>query len=107
MKPVMMTKSTLTRRRLLSRGLAGGLAAGLSPLLPVLEQKAVAQEAATGRPKRLLMIYWSGGTAFGNYLPTGTETNWEMSAQMKALEPYKQKMTIYSNIRRAQDNAKG
>jgi hypothetical protein len=98
MKPVHMT-----RRTLISRGLAGGLAAGLSPLLPVLEGKARADAGS----KRLLLVYWSGGTAFGNYLPTGTETNWTMSAQMKALEPYKQKMTIFANIRRAQDNAKG
>jgi hypothetical protein len=95
------------RRSLLSSSLKGGLVASLSPLLPVLERKAEAQAAETGPPKRLFMIYWSGGTAFGNYLPTGDETNWSMSTQMKALEPYKQKITIFSNIRRAQDNSKG
>ena len=42
-------------------------------------------------PKRLLLVYWSGGTAFGNYLPTGTETNWQLSSQMKSLEPYKKR----------------
>ena len=26
---------------------------------------------------------------------------------MKALEPYKKKMTVYGNMRRAQDNSKG
>jgi Protein of unknown function (DUF1552) len=97
----------ITRRALISRAFAGGVAAGLSPVLPLLEGKASAQGAAVGPPKRLFLIYWSGGTAFSNYLPTGTETNWSMSPQMKALEPYKQKITVYANIRRAQDNAKG
>jgi hypothetical protein len=95
MTPIKMTRRTV---------IGGGLAAGLSPLLPVFEKRAAAQ---TGIPKRLLLIYWSGGTAFSNYLPTGTETNWQLSPQMKALEPYKQKMTVYANIRRSQDNAKG
>jgi hypothetical protein len=104
MNPV--TNKGFTRRALISRGLAGGVAAGLSPLMPVFEKKAQAQEAAGG-VKRLLLIYWSGGTAFGNYLPTGAETNWQLSTQMKALEPYKSKMTVYANIRRSQDNAKG
>src|SRR5687767_15752503 len=94
----------ITRRSFVSRLAAGGAAAGLSPLLPVLQSKA---EAQTTTPKRLLMVYWSGGTAFSNYLPTGTETNWSMSPQMKALEPYKQKISVYANIRRSQDNAKG
>jgi hypothetical protein len=98
-----MSAIKISRRSVISRVAAGGLAAGLTPLLPVFEKRAEAQAL----PRRLLMVYWSGGTAFGNYLPTGTETNWEMSTPMKALEPYKQKITIYSNIRRAQDNAKG
>jgi hypothetical protein len=96
----------ITRRTVISRGLAGGVAAGLSPLMPVFEKKAEAQQAAGGI-KRLMLVYWSGGTAFGNYLPTGTETNWQLSTQMKALEPYKAKMTVFANIRRSQDNAKG
>jgi hypothetical protein len=98
----------MTRRTLLSSSLKGGLVASLSPLLPVLERKAAAQAAAPGGPPpRLVLMYWSGGTAFGNYLPTGSGTTWSMSTQMKALEPYKQKITVYSNIRRAQDNSKG
>ncbi len=103
MKLVSSNRITLTRRTVLSRGLAAGTAAGLSPLMPVFERKATAQ----GLPKRLLLVYWSGGTAFGNYLPTGTETNFQLSPQMKALEPYKQKLIIFGNMRRAQDNAKG
>jgi hypothetical protein len=94
----------LTRRSVISRLAAGTLAAGVSPLLPVLQSKAEAQAAP---PKRLLLVYWSGGTAFSNYLPTGTETNWALSPQMKALEPYQKKMTVYANIRRSQDNSKG
>lgn len=94
----------ITRRSVMSRLATGALAAGVSPLLPVLASRA---EAQTVVPRRLLLVYWSGGTAFSNYLPTGTETNWALSPQMKALEPYRQKMTIYANIRRAQDNAKG
>ncbi|HXU81055.1 MAG TPA: DUF1552 domain-containing protein [Polyangia bacterium] len=94
----------ITRRSVVKRLAAGTLAAGVAPLLPVLEHKA---EAQAGLPKRLLLVYWSGGTAFSNYLPTGTETNWSMSPQMKALEPFKQKITVFANIRRSQDNAKG
>ena len=93
----------LTLRSLLSKGVAGGLAAGLSPLMPILEGRAKADTL----PKRLLLIYWSGGTAFGPYMPMGTETNWTLPPQLKALEPYKSKLTFYANIRRAQDNSKG
>jgi len=96
----------MTRRSVVRRMAAGTLAAGLSPLMPIFEQKAEAQTGANA-PKRLLLIYWSGGTAFSNYLPAGTETAWNMSPQMKALEPFKQKITVFSNIRRSQDNAKG
>jgi hypothetical protein len=94
----------ITRRSLIKRVAAGTVAGAVAPLLPVLESKA---EAQTAPPKRLMLVYWSGGTSFGNYLPTGTETDWAMSAQMKALEPYKKKITVYANIRRSQDNSKG
>jgi hypothetical protein len=97
-------KPAITRRALISRGLAGGVAAGLSPLLPLFERQVRAQ---TALPKRLLLVYWSGGTSFGSYLPTGTESAFALSTQMKALEPYKDKLTIFANIRRSQDNAKG
>jgi hypothetical protein len=100
MKPAI----TITRRALISRGLAVGAAAGLAPLMPVFEKKAEAQQNSI---KRLLLVYWSGGTSFGSYLPTGTETAWQMSAQMKALEPFKSKMTVYAYIRRSQDNSHG
>jgi len=99
MKPA----NNLTRRSLLARGLGGGIAAGLSPLVPVFERQAAAQAA----PKRLLMIYWSGGANYGDSSPIGTETNWTLPSQMKALEPFKEKLTVFDNIRRTQDNAKG
>src|SRR5688500_3581984 len=95
---------TISRRTVISRFAAGGVAAGVAPLRPIFGRRAWAQ---AGLPKRLLPAYWSGGTAFGNYLPTGTETNCAMSTQMKALEPYKQKITVFANIRRSQDNSKG
>ncbi len=101
-----MSSTQITRRTLIKRGAISGLAASLAPVLPIFEKQAEAQTNAGGF-KRLMLIYWSGGTAFGNYLPTGTETNWQISTPMKSLEPYKNKMTIYANIRRAQDNAKG
>jgi hypothetical protein len=107
MKPVTTTPSSgISRRALISRGIAGGAAAGLTSLMPIFEGRARAQ-GNTALPKRLLLVYWSGGTSFGNYLPTGTETNFTLSPQMKALEPYKQKLTIFANMRRSQDNAKG
>ena len=99
----MSAPMVITRRSVMKRLAAGTLAGAVSPLVPVLPSKAEAQE----RPKRLLLVYWSGGTAFGNYLPTGTETAWAMSAQMKSLEPLKQKITVFAHIRRSQDNAKG
>jgi hypothetical protein len=94
----------ITRRSLIKRVAAGTVAGAVAPLLPVLESKAEAQAAP---PKRLMLVYWSGGTSFGSYLPTGTETAWAMSDQMKALEPFKKKITVYANIRRSQDNSHG
>jgi len=94
---------SITRRSLLTKGVGGSLAVGLSPLLPVFERQAAAQAA----PKRLVLIFWSGGTNYGDHKPTGTETNWTVPGQMQALEPFKQKITIFENMRRTQDNAKG
>jgi hypothetical protein len=96
----------ISRRSFITKAAASGMAAGLAPLLPIFEGEAEAQ-AATGMPKRLLLIYWSGGTAYQSYLPTGTETNWQLPAQQKSLEPFQKKMTVYGYIRRAQDNSKG
>src|SRR4051812_47699057 len=99
-----MKYQKMTRRSVLGRIAAGTAAAAVSPLLPVLESTV---EAQTEKPKRLLLVYWSGGTSFGSYLPTGTETAWSMSPQMTALEKFKQKITVFANIRRSQDNAHG
>ena len=98
---------TITRRSLISRGVAGGLAAGLSPLLPVFERKAEAQ--ARGRrhqaPDAGVLERRDGVRE----LPAHRDRDQlvDLRRQMKALEPFKKKMTIYANIRRAQDNAKG
>jgi hypothetical protein len=67
----------ISRRSFITAAAASGMAAGWRPAARLRGQGRGA--GATGMPKRLLLIYWSGGTAFGSYLPTGTETNWQLS----------------------------
>jgi hypothetical protein len=91
-----------TRRRLLG-SLAGGTAAtALAPFVPLLEGTAQAQT-----PKRLLLIFYSGGIGANQYLPTGTESDFKFPTISASLEPHKKKLIVLGNLRRAQDNAKG
>jgi hypothetical protein len=94
--------NTWSRRWLLGRGMTGAAATALAPFIPVLERTADAE----GVPKRVVLVFWSGG-AGQQYLPTGTETSFTFSPDMASLEPWKQKLIVLGNLRRAQDNSHG
>jgi hypothetical protein len=83
--------------------LTGGTAAALAPFVPLLSRRVEAQ----GVPKRLVLMFWSGGIGVNQYAPTGTETNFTFAPIASSLEPWKQKLIVFGNLRRAQDNAKG
>src|SRR6478672_9297579 len=93
----------LTRRSLLYSTLGAGAVAALTPFLPVLE--AEAQQSPI--KKRLVLIFWSGGTTVGQVWPTGTEKDFEFSPLMTSLTPYKSKLVVFKNMRRHNDYAQG
>jgi hypothetical protein len=94
--------SPVSRRSLLGLGLGGGTAAVLSPFIPLLERQAEAQ----GLPRRLVLFFWSGGTS-EQYLPTGTETSFQFQPLLSPLDAWKQKLIVFGNLRRSQDNSHG
>jgi hypothetical protein len=99
----MKLPTKFTRRTVLGRGLAAGTAAALAPFVPLLEREAEAQTV----PKRLVLVFWSGGIGVNQYIPTGTETDFKFAPIAQSLEPWKKKLIVLGNLRRAQDNAHG
>jgi hypothetical protein len=98
-----MPSKVLTRRSLLRSTLGASAALALSPFLPVLE--AEAQQLPVR--KRLVLVFWSGGTTVGPNWPTGTEKDFKFSPMMTSLEPYKSKLVVFKNMRRHNDYSQG
>jgi hypothetical protein len=92
----MMPKSWLTRRNVL-RGLGVGLA------LPWLESLCPAPakaQAAAGKTKRYVFVYFSNGVARAFWPPTGSGagTAWQLSALTEPLKDVKQHIQVLSNV---------
>ncbi len=92
----------LTRRSLLKSTLGAGAVGALSPFLPVLEA-----EAQTTVRKRLVLVFWSGGTTVSQAWPTGTERDFQFMPLMASLEPFKSKLVVFKNMRRHNDYSQG
>ena len=87
----MHVRSTFSRRNFLK---GGALAAGLGPLVPMLDSHA----DTDGIPCRLLIIYTPSGTAFPYWRPTGTVDNWELSHILSPLEHHKENIIVLDGV---------
>jgi len=82
-------------RRTVLRG-AGGVALAL----PWLEAMGLpgANVARAAGAKRFIVFFTPNGTIKDQWVPTGTESNWNLSRILKPLEPYKEYLTVLDGI---------
>jgi len=93
----------ISRRSLLKGGLSGAAATALSPFVPITEQKAEAQ----GLPKRLFLVFYSGGAKVSQDWPIGGETDFTFPPLAASLAPFKDQLIYFRNLRRGMDGSKG
>ena len=68
---------------------AGGIAIGL-PFLEIMSQPGRVSAQAAAMPKRFLVFFSPDGSIHENWVPTGTETNFQLSRILAPLETHKQ-----------------
>src|SRR5690349_4821517 len=83
---------------------------GVSIALPFLEAMVpttrAAQEAAkAAAPRRMVFVYFPNGVKTEYWNCTGEGADFEFGPTLKALEPYKKDLLVFSNL--ADANAKG
>ena len=100
---MMITKKAMGRRAML-RG-AGTLMA--LPLLEAMVPSAKAAEEAAATRKRLQVIYTPTGMMMENWTPASGEPGFAYSPILKPLEPYRQKITVFSGLSHVQAEALG
>ena len=100
---MMITKKPLGRRTLL-RGLGTVMA---MPLLEAMVASAKAAEEAAAARKRLQVIYTPNGMMMENWTPASGEPGFAYSPILKPLEPYRQKITVFSGLSHVQAEALG
>jgi hypothetical protein len=98
-----MMQLKFTRRSVL-KGLSAGTAAALSPFLPLSERRA---EAQGGPPKRLVLVFYSGGAKISQDWPVGGETDFTFPSMVASLAPFKNQLIYLRNLRRGMDGSKG
>ncbi len=82
------------RRRDLLRGL--GASAALTPLVPLLSPEV---EAADGDvPTRLLVFFYSSGTVFDAWRPTGGEHDFQLGGILESLAPFSDRLLVLEGL---------
>ena len=97
-----MMQLKITRRSVLA-GLSGAAAAAMSPFIPITEHRA----NAAGLPKRLFLVYYSGGAVISQDWPVGGETDFTFPSLVDCFTPYKNQMIVLKNLRRGMDGSHG
>ena len=101
---MMITRKPIGRRTLL-RGM------GTTMALPFLEammpNASRAAEQALASRKRLQVIYTPNGMMMENWTPASTAQNFELSPILKPLEPYRNKLTVFTGLSHVQAEALG
>jgi len=100
---MMITKKPLGRRTLLK---GAGTVMAL-PLLQAMAGSAKAAEEAAATRKRLQVIYTPNGMMMQNWTPTSGEAGFAYSPILKPLEPYRQKITVFTGLSHVQAEALG
>jgi hypothetical protein len=101
---MIVTRKALSRRTLL-RGLGTAIA------LPLLDAMAPAltavQRTAAAPVRRLGVVYHPNGVIYENWLPKGTGRNFTLSPVLEPLEPFKNQLTVITNLSSHQAEALG
>src|SRR5581483_10131349 len=91
---MMITRKAMGRRTML-RGMGTVMAL---PLLEAMSASAKAAEEAAATRKRLQVIYTPNGMMMQNWTPTSNETGFAYSPILKPLEPYRNKITVFTDL---------
>src|SRR5918992_1800589 len=90
----------LTRRTLLRGSCQGALAVvGLPFLDCFLNSRGQAQTNGRPLPTRFNTFFWGCGLTASLWIPKKAGTDWEMTVQLKPLEPYRKKLNVFSGLR--------
>lgn len=100
---MMITRKPMGRRAML-RG-AGTMMA--LPLLEAMMGSARAAEEAAATRKRLQVIYTPNGMMMENWTPAASGENFAFSPILKPLEPYRQKLAVFTGLSHVQAEALG
>ncbi|HEX4026072.1 MAG TPA: DUF1552 domain-containing protein [Rhizomicrobium sp.] len=100
---MMITRKPMGRRAML-RG-AGTMMA--LPLLEAMMGSARAAEEAAAARKRLQVIYTPNGMMMENWTPAASGENFAFSPILKPLEPYRQKLAVFTGLSHVQAEALG
>jgi hypothetical protein len=73
-------------------------ATGASLALPMLDAMTPAFAATTGRVPRISFLYIPNGVNPNTWTPTGTGKQFEFSTVMASLQPFKDKVTVFTNM---------
>ena len=88
-----VSPSAISRRRIL-RGLGVGLAL---PMLDSMIPACAAAEASVG-PQRLIAIETNQGILPKYFFPTGEGRDYKASPYLQILEPFRDRMTVFSGV---------
>lgn len=92
-------------RRKLLRGILAGAAVSVGlPWLEVFAGRRAQAACGDGFPKRLVLFLWGNGNRPAQWTPTGSGSDWSLSAELAALEAFKQKITVVSGLSVKVDN---
>lgn len=101
---MIITKKALPRRTFL-RGL--GVAMGLPLLDSMVPALGAAGTSAAKPTMRLGFVYVPNGIIQKNWLPSQTGAGFDFNSSMKALEPFREKMLVLSNLAQVNGRALG
>src|SRR6476661_7643844 len=88
------------RRTLLRGSCQGALAVmGLPFLDCFLNSKGQAQTSGRPLPTRFNTFFWGCGLTASLWIPKTAGTGYEMTVQLKPLEPYRKKLNVFSGLR--------
>jgi len=88
------------RRSLLRGSCQGALAVmGLPFLDCFLNGKGQAQASGRPLPTRFNTFFWGCGLTASLWIPKTAGTDYEMTVQLKPLEPYRKKLNVFSGLR--------
>ncbi|MSP90608.1 MAG: DUF1552 domain-containing protein [Myxococcales bacterium] len=90
-------------RRTLLKGLLGGavVAVGLPPLERFLNAHGTAYAAGgdDGFPRRFGLFFWGNGMLPERWTPKASQADWELSDQLQALAPFKNRLAVITGTK--------